>query len=195
MRYLSLKELQDAMPRLKSRPNEAQSYIAPLNAALEQFEIHTDARIAAFLAQIAHESDDLKYWQELWGPTRQQRRYEAPSDLAKRLGNTQSGDGKRFRGRGPIQLTGRSNYRRYGERLGLELEANPDQAATSEVGFLIAGLYWQENGCNALADKTINGNGLEAFADITRRINGGLTGLDDRLKRWERAKRALQVSN
>ena len=192
--YLTVEELQAVMPRLKPRPNKAQSYIAPLNAALERFGINTDRRMAAFLAQVAHESFDLKFWHELWGPTDQQKKYEPPSPVATRLGNTEKGDGERFKGRGPIQLTGRANYRRYGRELGLDLEAHPDLVATPDVGFLVAGLFWKEAGCNALADEMVtSGEALERFADITRKINGGLTGLNDRVKRWRHIKKILEV--
>ncbi len=195
MRYLTVEDLQSIMPRLKPRPNEAQSYIAPLNAALERFEITTDKRMAAFLAQVAHESYDLKFWHEVWGPTAAQRRYEPPSELAQRLGNTEPGDGERYKGRGPIQLTGRGNYRRYGAMLGLDLESQPELVAEPDTGFLVAGLFWKEAGCNELADRmTGPGDALELFSQITRRINGGLNGLDDRVKRWEYAKRILGVN-
>lgn len=192
--HLTLEELQAVLPRLKAKPQEAQQYLEPLNRALERFEINTSRRQAAFLAQIGHESGDLRYWQELWGPTAQQKRYEPPGTLATRLGNTERGDGKRFRGRGPIQLTGRANYRSFGELLGANFEASPDLVATPEWGFLVAGQFWHEMGGNGLADET-EGNGIEVFAQITRRINGGLTGLDDRMRRWQLAKRVLQVDD
>lgn len=191
--HLTLEQLQSTLPRLKTKLQEAQQYLKPLNAALERFEINTRWRQAAFLAQIGHESGDLKYWKEIWGPTSQQKRYEPPSTLATRLGNTQPGDGKRFRGRGPIQLTGRANYREYGELLGMDFEANPELVATPEWGFLVAGQFWWEIGGNGLADQTARGNGIEVFARLTRRINGGLTGLDDRMRRWQLAKRVLKV--
>ncbi|HTE19599.1 MAG TPA: hypothetical protein VK689_14620, partial [Armatimonadota bacterium] len=86
--------------------------------------------------------------------------------------------------RGPIQLTGRANYRTYGRLLGVDLLAHPPLAGTPEVGFRIAGLYWKRNGLNALADQG-------EFRRITRRINGGYNGLQDRLRYYERAKLAL----
>ncbi len=194
-RYLTVEDLQLVMPRLKPRPNEAQSYVAPLNAALERFEINTNLRMAAFLAQIAHESYDLKFWKEVWGPTPAQKRYEPPSDLATRLGNTEPGDGERYKGRGPIQLTGRANYRAFGESLGFGLEQRPQLVETPEVGFLVAGQYWQQKGCNALADAMATpGAALEQFAAITRKVNGGLNGIDDRVRRWTHIKNVLNVS-
>lgn len=159
--------------------------IAPyLSAAMQEFGIDRHLRrAAAFVAQLAHESGQLRYMQELWGPTGAQKRYEPRSELARRLGNRHQGDGFRYRGRGPIQLTGRANYAKYGELLQLDLEGDPDLAATPQAGFRIAGLYWDRNGLNALAD-------ADDFEGITRRINGGTHGLGERRRFYERA---LQV--
>jgi predicted chitinase len=176
--------LRQIMPRI---PPALSAACAPrLQRAMEEFGIDTTPRAAAFLAQLAHESSELRCMEEIWGPTPAQRRYEPPTRLAARLGNTEPGDGKRFKGRGPIQLTGRANYRRYGRALGVDLVGNPALAATSEVGFRIAGLFWKLNGLNQLAD-------ARRFKAITRRINGGFNGLPDRVRFYERAKRCLQV--
>lgn len=189
---LTLDQLKRAMPRLEREPDEAESYLAPLNAVLRDFEINTPVRVACFLAQIGHESADLKYWEEIWGPTAQQKKYDPPFGLAVRLGNTHVGDGRRYKGRGPIQLTGRANYQRVGEKIGVDLENNPGLVAKPRYGFQVAGVFWSENGCNELADATETG-GVEAFAKLTKRINGGLNGLDDRAKRWQLAKRVLEI--
>lgn len=136
-------------------------------------------RLAHFLAQVMHESGGFRYMEEIWGPTDAQRRYEGRKDL----GNTKPGDGFRFKGRGPLQITGRANYRLYGQRLGIDLESNPELAATPEIGLRIALEFWKANGLNALADK-------DDVQGITRRINGGTNGLAERkanlakLKRW-----------
>lgn len=126
-------------------------------------------RLAHFLAQVTHESGGFRYMEEIWGPTDAQRRYEGRADL----GNTQANDGFRYKGRGPLQLTGRANYRDYGARLGLDLEGNPALAATPEVGLRIALEFWKVKGLNALADK-------DDIVAITRRVNGGSNGLADR---------------
>lgn len=189
---LTLDQLKRAMPRLKRQPDEAELYIEPLNVALNEFEINTPVRIACFLAQIGHESGELLYWEEIWGPTKQQKKYDPPHGLAERLGNTHVGDGRRYKGRGPIQLTGRANYRRVGEKLDVDLEDDPGLVAKPRWGFQVAGVFWSENGCNELADATAKG-GLEAFSNLTRRINGGLTGLDDRVKRWQLAKQVFNL--
>jgi putative chitinase len=176
--------LRQIMPRLG--PSGSKLYAPFLQRAMEEFGIDTPARAAAFLAQLAHESGQLRFMEEIWGPTPAQRRYEPRSRLAARLGNAQPGDGKRFKGRGPIQLTGRANYGRYGTALGIDLTANPELAATKEVGFRIAGLFWKRNGLNQLAD-------AQRFKAITRRINGGFNGLADRLEFYRRAKGVFGV--
>ena len=176
-------QLQRIMPNLVAA--KRQLYLPALNAALATSDVNTLLRTAALVAQLAHESGEFRWMEEIWGPTAAQQRYEPPADLAARLGNTQPGDGKRFKGRGPIQITGRFNYQKYGGLLGLELVANPALAATPEVAFATAGLYWKSNGLNELAD-------AQQFAAITRRINGGTNGLADRQMYYERAKAVLQ---
>lgn len=176
--------LRRVMPGI--RPATCTAYAPFLGQAMEEFAINTPARASAFLAQLAHESGQLRWFEEIWGPTPAQRRYEPPTSLAARLGNTQPGDGKRFKGRGPIQLTGRDNYRRYGQALRVDLVANPPLAATKEVGFRVAGLFWQRNGLNELADQ-------QRFRRITKRINGGFNGLADRVRFYERAKLVFDV--
>jgi len=175
-------QLREIMPRLPAV--RLAEFLPHLNAAMAEFAIDPPARAAAFVAQLAHESGEFRWMEEIWGPTAAQRRYEPPSTLAARLGNTQPGDGRRFKGRGPIQLTGRANYRRFGQLLGIDLVAEPEHAASPAVAFRIAGLYWANRGLNALAD-------AGDFREITRRINGGFNGLADRLKYFERARAAL----
>jgi putative chitinase len=177
--------LKQIMPNLPEAKRDA--YLPFLAEAMEDHEINTPLRAAAFLAQIAHESAELRFMQELWGPTAQQKKYEPPTDLAESLGNTQPGDGKRYRGRGPIQITGRANYKKYGELLGVDLIGNPDLAAQPEYAFQIAGLFWSIRGLNKLAD-------AEDFITITKRINGGLTGLAERERYYEVAKKAFGIA-
>lgn len=165
-------------------------YFPFLQAALTEFAINTPAREAAFAAQVAHESGQFRFMEEIWGPTDAQRRYEPVTTLSARLGNTQPGDGKRFKGRGPIQITGRDNYGRFGQILGLDLVGAPERAATPEVAFRIAALFWQKNGLNELADQA----SAPAFVQITKRINGGTNGLEDRQKFYAVACRVLGVA-
>ena len=102
----------------------------------------------------------------------------------------QHGAGRReaLQGAGLIQLTGRANYRRYGRALGVDLIEQPERAATPQVGFRVAGLFWKQNGLNDLAD-------AQRFKAITRRINGGFNGLADRINFYERAKQLFQVAS
>lgn len=171
-------QLRRIMPNLAAA--KCQSYLPHLNQAMREYEVNTMLRTAAFIAQLAHESGEFRFMEELWGPTPAQRRYEPVCDLATRLGNTEAGDGRRFKGRGPIQITGRFNYRKYGGLLGVDLIASPELAATPPLAFATAGLYWKSNGLNALADG-------KQFETITRRINGGINGLADRQKYYARA--------
>ena len=166
-------QLQQISPKLAAA--KRQLYLPHLNKAMQTYAVDTMQRTAAFIAQLAHESGEFRWMEEIWGPTDPQRRYEPPGTLAARLGNTQPGDGKRFKGRGPIQITGRFNYTKYGTLLGTDLVAQPELAATPEFAFATAGLYWQSNGLNELAD-------AGDFVKITRRINGGTNGLPDRQK-------------
>ncbi|KKW92700.1 glycoside hydrolase family 19 protein [Sphingobium chungbukense] len=129
-------------------------------------------RLAHFLAQVAHESGGFRYMEEIWGPTEAQKRYEGRKDL----GNTVKGDGSLFRGRGPIQITGRANYEEYGNAIGLWLTDKPTLAAIPAIGLHIACEYWKRKGLNAWAD-------ADDALTITKKINGGVNGLADRQSR------------
>lgn len=131
-------------------------------------------RLAHFMAQVAHESDTFKAMEEYASGAA----YEGRRDL----GNTQPGDGKRFKGRGPIQITGRANYRYYGEKAGLAFEEHPEMVAYPSVGLFAGCLYWDRNNLNALADQ-------DDVETITRRINGGLNGFDHRKALLAKAKK------
>ena len=173
-------------------PMRAELFAGHLAEACAAYHITTPERLAAFLAQIGHESASLRYVAEVWGPTTTQRRYEGRKDL----GNTQSGDGSRYRGRGLIQTTGRANYAAVRDRLRRRLgpdvpdfEAEPEQLEHLRWAVWSAADYWDWRGLNALA-----ASGAAAdFERITRRINGGLNGQPDRLARWKRAREALHI--
>ena len=177
-------QVKQIMPNLNSA--KLQLYLPHLNRAMQTYGVNNMLRTAAFVAQLAHESAEFRFMEELWGPIPAQVRYEPPSDLATRLGNTQPGDGKRFKGRGPIQITGRFNYKKYGDLLGVDLIGHPELAAQPEVAFSTAGLFWKTNGLNEFADG-------QDFVTITRRINGGTNGLPDRERYYARAKDVLAV--
>jgi predicted chitinase len=165
-------------------PKDVAKYLDDINAAMETFEINTVRRMAAFLGELAQESGELRYMEEIWGPTPDQREYEPPSKKATELGNVHPGDGYRFRGRGPIQITGRTNYGEYGGLLKIDLVDNPDQAAEPQVGFKIAGCFWLHHGLNELAD-------AQNFHEITKRINGGYSHLMEREAYYHTALRTL----
>jgi putative chitinase len=183
--------------------------IDALDSAMRRFEIDTPSRMAAFAAQLAHESGQLQRWTEnlnyRWARLRQVFPKYFTSDAqaqafdrqperianrvyASRMGNgpEASGDGWRYRGRGPIQLTGRDNYRACGSAIAVDLEGDPDLLATPGPGCLAAAWFWARNGLNALAD-------AGDFVTITRRINGGLNGLAERRAFWEQAKMVFGV--
>lgn len=169
------------------QPKQVDIILHTLKSVMEEFDISTSLRHAAFIAQLAHESDEFKYMSEIWGPTQQQKRYDPPDSLARRLGNTEKGDGFKFRGAGPIQITGRNNFREYGKILNLDLENNPDLARTLDVGFRLAGAYWAKNKLNKYADL---GTQL-GFDKITLKINGGYNGKKARDEYWFLARKVL----
>ncbi|MBP5948748.1 glycoside hydrolase family 19 protein [Pseudomonas sp. P42] len=175
--------LLNIMPNARS---QAGVFVSALNSAMANRRIDTPKRITAFLAQIGHESGQLRYVREL-GNNQYLSKYDTGT-LALRLGNTleADGDGQKYRGRGLIQITGRANYRQcslglFGDERLLslpELLEQPQWAAES------AAWFWEKNGMNELADR-------DQFNTITRRINGGLNGLQDRLEIWARARAVL----
>ncbi|KTC60012.1 lysozyme [Pseudomonas fluorescens ABAC62] len=183
---ITLPQLLDVMPDARLR---AGVFLAPLNAAFVRFEIDQARRIAAFLAQIGHESGQLRYVREM-GSDQYLSRYDTGS-LASRLGNSPEadGDGQLYRGRGLIQITGRRNYLACSQALFGDdrLLREPMLLEQPQWAVESAAWFWQSNGLNELADK-------DQFSAITRRINGGLNGLEDRLRLWTRAKAVLCVS-
>jgi putative chitinase len=152
---------------------------AVLQSTLERYQIDTPLRVAHFLAQAFHESDGMCTTQEYASGAA----YEGRRDL----GNTQRGDGVRYKGRGLFQLTGRANYTAYGPKIGIpDLVDHPERAADPAVSLLIACEYWKERrgGLNQYADR-------DDVVTITRAINGGLNGLEDRKNYLAKAKRVL----
>ncbi len=171
---------QQLLQILPSAGPRAGVFVPALNRAMQRYRIDSPVRQAAFLAQIGHESGQLRYVREIWGPTAAQQRYEGRKDL----GNTQPGDGARFKGRGLIQITGRENYRKAGAALGLPLLDQPELLEQAEWAATSAAWWWSSHGLNELAD-------AGRFEQITRVINGGLNGQADRLTLWEKAKAVL----
>lgn len=199
-------ELQQIMP--KATEENIEKYLPALNHQMETYEITTPLRKAHFIAQLAHESGNFRYDTEnlnysakalraVFGkyfPTDEMAEEYArqPERIAclvyaNRMGNgdVPSGDGWKFRGRGLIQLTGFNNYEQCGTEIGIDLIEEPDRLAKDpEVAVAAAGWYWQSRKLNFYADK-------DDVRKITKLINGGYNGLEDREEYLERAKQVL----
>ncbi len=167
---VSVAQLKAIMPDLSTAT--ANYYLPYLNKAMIEGGINTPRRQAAFLAQLAHESGQFRWMEEIASGAA----YEGRSDL----GNTHPGDGVRFKGRGPIQLTGRSNYAAASAALGIDLVNNPTRAADPDVGFRTAVWFWNTRNLNSYAD-------AKNFDAITYRVNGGYNGKASRDAYYARA--------
>ena len=171
----------------------AEKFLPYLLETCERYQINTSVRQLCFLAQVGHESGGLFYTEELASG----KVYEG----RKSLGNTQPGDGVRFKGRGLIQITGRTNYKSLGDELGVDLLATPTLLGGRNVTVCTAeqlryaslgsGWFWNSHDLNSLAD-LINvqnpideGANLDNFKKLTKKINGGYNGLADRLNRYK----------
>ena len=155
-------------------------FVPVLNAAMVHYQIIGPKRVAAFIAQIGHESGQLKYVKEIWGPTVVQAKYEGRKDL----GNTVAGDGYKYRGRVLIPITGRSNYMACGEALSLNLIKQPELLEKPQHACMSAAWFWAIKGLSTLAD-------AGQFDKITQRINGGQNGAADRQALYARALKVL----
>jgi len=174
------KKLLEIIGKTTSMPN-VKSLVAGLESFGEESGLNSPHRLAMFLGQVLHESQYLRYDKEIWGPTRAQKRYDTRTDL----GNTAAvdGDGYRYRGRGPIQITGKYNYARYTmwarQNIGNHspnFVNNPDLINTDPWEGLVPIWYWHTHNLNRFADKG-------DIRKLTRAINGGYNGLADR-QRW-----------
>ena len=164
--------------RQKSQREIIDAVSQTISDVADDFNITTLLRRAHFLAQICAESDGFCTMHEYATG----KEYEGRADL----GNTQAGDGVRYKGRGLIQLTGRANYREFGKLLGLPLEGQPEIATQAGVAVKIACEFWDRKHLNHFADH-------DDIIHVTRRINGGLNGLDQRRAYLARAKSALNA--
>jgi putative chitinase len=180
------------------------SVIAMIPDTAAKFQINTPLRLAHFLAQCGHESGGFRVTQEnlnysakgLNGIFKKYFPTEAaatpyarnPQKIANKVyanrmsnGDEASGDGYKFRGRGYIQLTGRANYTAFGKSIGEDIANNPDKVS-SEYALLSAAWFWSNNGLNKLAD----GGAIDTVVTtITKRVNGGVIGLTDRIKHFK----------
>ena len=183
--------------------------IAQLPEVMTKFKIDTALKLAHFLAQAGHESagfkvvtENLNYsaqgLQSIFGkyfPGNLEESYaRQPQKIANRVyasrmgnGDEASGDGYKFRGRGFIQLTGRDNYTAFGKSIGVDIASNPDLVG-SQYQLLSAAWFWSKNGLNKLAD---GGASDAVVTSITKRVNGGTIGLEDRKHHYELALKLL----
>ena len=170
---ISLEELNKIIPSAGKR---AELFLEPLNDAMNEFDIIGPERQAAFIAQIAHESGSFRYVKEIASG----EAYEGRKDL----GNVEPGDGPRYKGRGLIQITGRDNYMACGNELGVDLVSYPELLESPDLACRSAAWFWEKKGLNELADKG-------DFKLITKRINGGYNGYQERLAFYEKAQQVL----
>ena len=180
-------------------------WLEPLNEAFAKYDISTSKRQASFIGQCAHESGNFKILQEnlnysseglmkTWPsrfPTKEiaDQYARQPAKIAGkvyngRLGNTSEEEASKYLGRGLIQLTGKDNYRNCGNSLGFDLLGSPEKLLEPQYAALSAGWFWSKHGLNELADAQEHGM-------ITKRINGGTLGLDDRIAKTTKALEAL----
>ncbi len=178
-RGLSAEKVQGIM--INAGPGRVGTFAALLLAKMAARAIDKPLRQAHFLAQVGHESGELTFTEEIADGSA----YEGRADL----GNTEPGDGPRFKGRGLIQLTGRANYRAYGQAIGVDLlsDDNARRVATEpDLAVDVACWFWETRALNSLAD-------TDDVRAITRRINGGLNGLPDRERQLGRGKFFLDL--
>lgn len=168
---LGWRSLKRVCPSLSNA--HARALARELGQAMHDFDIDTRKRAAMFVAQIAHESGGFRYREEIASGSA----YEGRRDL----GNTRPGDGRRFKGRTYIQITGRSNYAAVSRALHHDFIAHPRELADPEYAAKGAAWWWKTHGCNAIADRG-------DFIAVTRRINGGTNGLADRQRYYRRAR-------
>jgi putative chitinase len=156
-------------------------YCSALAVKMSAAEISSPLRMAHFLAQVGHESGELRYSEEIASGNA----YEGRTDL----GNTEPGDGRRFKGRGLIQLTGRANYAAYSKARGIDYTTDEGAkllATDPETAVDVSCWFWTTHNLNRFAD-------LDDITTITKRINGGLNGFDERKRKLVRAKFFLQA--
>lgn len=179
-----------------ARPDRADKCAQSLTEAMALYDINTPARQAMFLANIGHETGGLHYLDEIWGPTPAQTRYEVRADL----GNTQPGDGRRFKGHGMLQITGRFNHAAARDRLRArfkhmevpDFERFPESLSDPKWAALSAGDYIERTNCQRFADV----GDFDGYCDTINRgrktaADGDSNGYEDRYKLYKAAMRVL----
>ncbi len=193
-------------PSQKHKDRAAQ-WIDPINSAMDSYKINTAQRVSAFISQVLHESarlvrvtENLNYsapalmsvWPRRFTSLDMARQYERnPEKIANfvyggRMGNTSPADGWRYRGRGPLQITGKENYGKCGMSIGQDLISKPELLEVPKIGALSAGWFWSVNNLNELAD-------IGDIAGLTKKINGGTHGLAERIDLYDAARKMLGV--
>ncbi len=173
---IQLEQLEKCIPYANDRLRIAA--LKPLNTTLEKYQINTLERIAAFLAQITHESGNLHYVEEIANGSAYEYRKDLGNlqqDALNAAHNAGTTTGKFYKGRGWIQITGFYNYKELAKAFNIDCINNPGLIATMPYIALSAGWFWNTHNCNALAD-------VDAFTKITKTINGGYNGKEERLK-------------
>lgn len=187
---------------------DADGWVNAMNEVFPNYEINTNKRIAAFIAQCGHESGGWRVFEENLNYSakalitvfpkyfknvgRSAEEYaRKPEKIANvvyagRMGNTAVGDGWKYRGRGPIQLTGKDNYVAFGKEMNVDV-SNPDVVAKDKkISLMSAIWFWNKNGLNKLAD-------TGDITSMTKRINGGYNGLEDRVAHYEQTLKKLNA--
>lgn len=147
---ITVQQLKTALPKISDA--NANAVADPLNGAMALYAIFEPLSQACFLANCAHESGLFVFMKEIWGPTEAQKKYDPPNAKAKELGNTAIGDGKKYMGRGPIQLTGKSNYQLFSNACGIDYVTNPELLENVSVGCQASAWFWNANGILQYSD-------------------------------------------
>jgi putative chitinase len=187
-------QLYKIIPRASK--SNIQKFIVPLNVTMKKFNITSPLQISAFISQIAIESGYLKYTKEL-GATSYFNKYEPTTKIGKGLGNTQTGDGAKYRGRGLIQTTGRSNYMDLSKSLGTDFINTPELLETPMWASLSAGYWWFKNQKKKTSKMNANLAGCinnKDISGITRAVNGGQNALTERAQAYKSALNILGVA-
>jgi putative chitinase len=202
-----MKVTKEQLDKITTRNKNNAALAEALNKYLDKYEINTKNRVAGFLAQCGHESVDFtvlkenlnygakglvatfkKYFPDEATALKYERQ---PEKIANRVyanrmsnGDEASGDGYKYRGRGAIQLTGKDNYTRFSAAIGKTIEETVAHLETVDGAIESACWFWKTNGLNAIADK-------DDIVAMTKKINGGTIGLEDRKAHYEKAKQVL----
>jgi len=181
---ITKQQLENIIAPVRYDDTKLQAITDALNETFNKYDISNGLRMCHFLAQVLHESSAFRFSVEIWGNTDAQKKYDTRVDL----GNTPEldGDGFKYRGRGWIQLTGKTNYRLASAEFGQDFLGEPDLLAKEPWDSLAAGWFWNRRKLNTFAD-------ADDIISITKRVNGGFNGLNDRKMWLTKAKNVLMA--